>query len=467
MKRVENNDDWTLMCPNECPGLSECWGEKFEELYTKYERENKGRVKIKAQKLWNAIIESQIETGTPYMVYKDHCNRKSNQQNLGTIKSSNLCTEIIQYTSPNEIAVCNLASIGLSKFVKVDNTFDYESLLKVTKVITKNLNNVIDLNYYPVNEARVSNMKHRPIGIGVQGLADTFMKMKINYESKEALEINEKIFETIYFGALTMSNELAEIKCPYETFPGSPLSKGILQFDMWKKDVKSSNYDWDGLRKKIIEKGVRNSLLVAPMPTASTSQILGNNESFEPYTSNLYIRRVLAGEFICINPHLVEDLIKCGLWKSSVKTQIMSNNGSVQKIKEIPDDLKKLYKTVWEISQKSMINLAISRAPFIDQSQSLNIYLTDCSTAKITTMHFYGWKNGLKTGMYYLRSQPAVDAIKFTLNVEELLKATDGNDTDKVLKVLSSNPAEIKQEVVVKEIKKKDKEDEICISCQG
>ena len=467
MKRVENNDDWTLMCPNECPGLSECWGEKFEELYTKYERENKGRVKIKAQKLWNAIIESQIETGTPYMVYKDHCNRKSNQQNLGTIKSSNLCTEIIQYTSPNEIAVCNLASIGLSKFVKVDNTFDYESLLKVTKVITKNLNNVIDLNYYPVNEARVSNMKHRPIGIGVQGLADTFMKMKINYESKEALEINEKIFETIYFGALTMSNELAEIKCPYETFPGSPLSKGILQFDMWKKDVKSSNYDWDGLRKKIIEKGVRNSLLVAPMPTASTSQILGNNESFEPYTSNLYIRRVLAGEFICINPHLVEDLIKCGLWKSSVKTQIMSNNGSVQKIKEIPDDLKKLYKTVWEISQKSMINLAISRAPFIDQSQSLNIYLTDCSTEKITTMHFYGWKNCLKTGMYYLRSQPAVDAIKFTLNVEELLKATDGNDTDKVLKVLSSNPAEIKQEVVVKEIKKKDKEDEICISCQG
>jgi ribonucleoside-diphosphate reductase subunit M1 len=466
MQRVERNEDWTLMCPNECPGLSDCWGEEFERLYTKYEKENKGRVTIKAQKLWNAIIESQIETGTPYMVYKDHCNRKSNHQNLGTIKSSNLCTEIIQYTSPDEVAVCNLASISLAKYVKEDRTFDFESLLKITKIITKNLNNVIDLNYYPVIEAKTSNHRHRPIGIGVQGLADTFMKMKISFESKEALEINEKIFETIYFGALTMSNELAVIHGSYETFNGSPVSKGILQFDMWNKDMSNSTYDWNSLRKRIVEKGVRNSLLVAPMPTASTSQILGNNESFEPYTSNLYIRRVLAGEFICINPHLVEDLIKNDLWKSSIKTQIMSNNGSIQKIKEIPDELKRLYKTVWEIPQKTMINLAIARSPFIDQSQSLNIYLSDASTAKISTMHFYGWKNGLKTGMYYLRSQPAVDAIKFTLNVEELLKATDGNDTDKAIKLLGSNIPE-KKDSVRSEVVNNNKEDEVCISCSG
>ena len=454
------------MCPNECPGLSECWGEEFEKLYTRYERENKGRVTIKAQKLWNAIIESQIETGTPYMVYKDHCNRKSNHQNLGTIKSSNLCTEIIQYTSPDEVAVCNLASISLTKYVKEDRTFDFDSLLKVTKIITKNLNNVIDLNFYPVIEAKTSNHRHRPIGIGVQGLADAFMKMKISFESKEALEINEKIFETIYYGALSMSNDLAVIHGPYETFKGSPVSKGILQFDMWNKDMNNSTYDWNDLRKRIIEKGVRNSLLVAPMPTASTSQILGNNESFEPYTSNLYIRRVLAGEFICINPHLVEDLIKNDLWKSTIKTQIMSNNGSIQKIKEIPDELKRLYKTVWEIPQKTMINLAISRSPFIDQSQSLNIYLSDASTAKISTMHFYGWKNGLKTGMYYLRSQPAVDAIKFTLNVEELLKATDGNDTDKAIELLGSNIPE-KKESVVSGVVNNNKEDEVCISCSG
>ena len=470
MQRVEKNEDWTLMCPNECPGMSDCWGEEFEKLYTKYEREGKGRQTIKAQKLWNAIIESQIESGTPYMVYKDHCNRKSNHQNLGTIKSSNLCTEIIQYTSPDEVAVCNLASISLPKFVKDDLSFDYEELLKVTKIITRNLNNVIDLNYYPVPEAKNSNHRHRPIGIGVQGLADAFMKMKISFESKEAVEVNDKIFETIYFGALTRSCELSEKFGPYDSFKGSPVSKGILQFDMWNRDMSNSNYDWNSLRKKIIEKGVRNSLLVAPMPTASTSQILGNNESFEPYTSNLYVRRVLAGEFVCINPHLVQDLIKNDLWKSSIKTQIMSNNGSVQKIKEIPDELKKLYKTVWEIPQKTMINLAIGRAAFIDQSQSLNIYLSDANTAKISTMHFYGWKNGLKTGMYYLRSQPAVDAIKFTLNVEELLKATESNDTDKVLKVLNSKVEEKKIETNSEkpsEIVKINKEDEVCTSCSG
>jgi ribonucleoside-diphosphate reductase alpha subunit len=470
MKRVEKNEDWTLMCPNECPGLSDLWGEEFEQLYTKYESEKRGRKTVKAQAVWFAIIESQIETGTPYMLYKDHCNRKSNQQNLGTIKSSNLCTEIIEFTSKDEIAVCNLASISLQKFVIDENTFDFESLEKVVKVITHNLNNVIDINLYPLEEARNSNLRHRPIGIGVQGLADTFMRMRIPFESERALELNEQIFETIYFGALTKSCELAQLKGSYQTYQGSPISKGVLQYDMWNK-TPSKRHNWQGLKENINKYGVRNSLLIAPMPTASTSQILGNNESFEPYTSNLYIRRVLAGEFVCINPHLVRDLIKLNLWNSSIKTQIIANNGSVQKINSIPEEIRKLYKTVWEISQKTIINLAISRAPYIDQSQSLNIHLSNANTSSISTMHFYGWKAGLKTGMYYLRSRPAVDAIKFTLNMEELLNATDKNDTEKVLHALSHAPTEqgsdskdTKKDVLVV---KKDEKDEVCVSCSG
>lgn len=470
MKRVEQNEDWTLMCPDECPGLSDVWGEDFEKLYTKYESEKKGRKSVKAQSIWFAIIESQIETGTPYMLYKDSCNRKSNQQNLGTIKSSNLCTEIIEYTSKDEIAVCNLASISLQKFVLDENTFDFESLENVVKVMTQNLNNIIDINYYPLEEARNSNLRHRPIGIGVQGLADAFMKMKIPFESEKALDLNEKIFETIYFSALTKSNELAEIHGHYKTYPGSPVSKGILQYDMWGK-TPSKRHDWVKLKENIRKHGVRNSLLIAPMPTASTSQILGNNESFEPYTSNLYLRRVLAGEFVCINPHLVRDLIRINLWNSSIKTQIIANNGSVQKITQIPEDIRKLYKTVWEISQKAIINLAISRSPYIDQSQSLNIHLSNANTSSISTMHFYGWKAGLKTGMYYLRSRPAVDAIKFTLNMEELLNATDKNDTEKALKALNTSqiePGKTKEKtndeakVVVQ-----NQEHEVCVSCSG
>ena len=470
MKRVEQNEDWTLMCPDECPGLSDVWGEDFEKLYTKYESEKKGRKSVKAQSIWFAIIESQIETGTPYMLYKDSCNRKSNQQNLGTIKSSNLCTEIIEYTSKDEIAVCNLASISLQKFVLDENTFDFESLENVVKVMTQNLNNIIDINYYPLEEARNSNLRHRPIGIGVQGLADAFMKMKIPFESEKALDLNEKIFETIYFSALTKSNELAEIHGHYKTYPDSPVSKGILQYDMWGK-TPSKRHDWVKLKENIRKHGVRNSLLIAPMPTASTSQILGNNESFEPYTSNLYLRRVLAGEFVCINPHLVRDLIRINLWNSSIKTQIIANNGSVQKITQIPEDIRKLYKTVWEISQKAIINLAISRSPYIDQSQSLNIHLSNANTSSISTMHFYGWKAGLKTGMYYLRSRPAVDAIKFTLNMEELLNATDKNDTEKALKALNTSqiePGKTKEKtndeakVVVQ-----NQEHEVCVSCSG
>jgi ribonucleoside-diphosphate reductase alpha subunit len=484
MRRVESNENWTLMCPNECPGLSDVYGEEFERLYTHYEQTGKGRKEIKAQQLWSAIIESQTETGTPYMLYKDHANRKSNQKNLGTIKCSNLCTEIMEYTSPEEVAVCNLASISLPKFVRSDKTFDYEALEKVTRVITRNLNKVIDLNYYPVEEARYSNFKHRPIGIGVQGFADAFLKMRICFESDESMETNEKIFETIYYSAVSESLELAKKFGPYESFKGSPVSQGLLQFDMWDK-TPSDRYDWNTLKEEIKKYGVRNSLLIAPMPTASTSQILGNNESFEPYTSNIYIRRVLSGEFVMINSHLVKDLISIDLWNSSVKTQIIANNGSIQKIKEIPDNLKKLYKTVWEISQKKIIDLAVGRAPFIDQSQSLNIHLADPSFSKITSMHFYAWKVGLKTGMYYLRSRPAVDAIKFTLNVEELLKATDANDCDSVLQCLSKqqdsdNKENMKNNENIKNSKNgsmngnghlkeliKVEEPEVCINCSG
>ena len=414
MKRVEENGDWTLMCPNECPGLSEAYGKKFEKLYNKYESEGKGRKKIKAQELWFKILESQIETGTPYMLYKDAANEKSNQKNLGTIKSSNLCTEIIEYTAHDEVAVCNLASIALPKFV-VDGKFDHEKLFKVTYRVTKNLDKVIDANYYPVPEARNSNMRHRPIGIGVQGLADAFILMRHAFDSPEAKQLNKEIFETIYYAALTASKDLAIENGPYETWKGSPISKGVFQFDMWK--VKPTDrWEWDLLREEVKKHGVRNSLLLAPMPTASTAQILGNNECFEPYTSNIYTRRVLSGEFIIVNKHLLRDLVKLGIWNDRLKNKLMASNGSIQKIDEIPDNIKELYKTAWEISQKEILDMAADRGAYIDQSQSLNIFMENANFAKLTSMHFYGWKAGLKTGMYYLRTKSATDAIKFTLD---------------------------------------------------
>jgi ribonucleoside-diphosphate reductase alpha subunit len=378
MQRVEKDEEWTLMCPNECPGLFECWGEKFEKLYTDYEKAGKGRKSIKAQWLWNQIIDSQIETGTPYMLYKDACNGKSNQQNLGTIKSSNLCTEIVEYTDKDEVAVCNLASISLSKFTDYETKkFDYEYLHKVTKRVTKNLNTVIDRNYYPIPEAKNSNMRHRPIGIGVQGLADALQKMQIAFEDEEALKVNTMIFETIYHAAMETSMEIAQQQGPYETFKGSPLSEGKFQFDLWNEKPYTDRYDWDKLKADVMKHGARNSLLVAPMPTASTSQILGNNESFEPFTSNIYTRRVLSGEYICVNKHLVRDLTQMGMWTSSIKNRIIADNGSVQNISEIPERTRNIYKTVWEIPQKSLMNLAVSRGPYICQSQSLNLYLAN------------------------------------------------------------------------------------------
>ena len=416
MQRVEENGDWTLMCPNECPGLADVHGKDFEKLYKKYESEGKGRKSIKAQELWFKILESQIETGTPYMLYKDAANEKSNQKNLGTIKSSNLCTEIIEYTAPDEVAVCNLASIALPKFV-IDGKFDHEKLFKVAYRVTKNLDKVIDANYYPVAEARNSNMRHRPIGIGVQGLADTFILLRQAFESAEAKQLNKDIFETIYYAALTASKDLAIENGPYESYKGSPVSKGILQFDMW--NVKpSERWEWDLLRDEIKKNGVRNSLLLAPMPTASTAQILGNNECFEPYTSNIYTRRVLSGEFIIVNKHLLRDLVKLGIWDDRLKNKLMASNGSIQNIEEIPENIKNLYKTAWEISQKVLLDMAADRGAFIDQSQSLNIFMENANFAKLTSMHFYGWKAGLKTGMYYLRTKSATDAIKFTLDKE-------------------------------------------------
>ena len=418
MQRVEENGDWTLMCPNECPGLADVHGKDFEKLYKKYESEGKGRKAIKAQELWFKILESQIETGTPYMLYKDAANKKSNQKNLGTIKSSNLCTEIIEYTAPDEVAVCNLASIALPKFV-AEGKFDHEKLFKVAYRVTKNLDKVIDANYYPVAEARNSNMRHRPIGIGVQGLADTFILMRQAFESDEAKQLNKDIFETIYYAALTASKDLAIEKGPYESYKGSPVSKGLLQFDMW--NVKpSERWEWDLLRDEIKKNGVRNSLLLAPMPTASTAQILGNNECFEPYTSNIYTRRVLSGEFIIVNKHLLRDLVKLGIWDDRLKNKLMASNGSIQNIDEIPDNIKNLYKTAWEISQKVLLDMAADRGAFIDQSQSLNIFMENANFAKLTSMHFYGWKAGLKTGMYYLRTKSATDAIKFTLDKEAI-----------------------------------------------
>ncbi|GHE56208.1 MULTISPECIES: ribonucleoside-diphosphate reductase subunit alpha [Roseivirga] len=417
MKRVEANEEWTLLCPNECPGLADTYGEEFEKLYEKYEREGKGRQTIKAQDLWFEILESQIETGTPYMLFKDAANKKSNQKNLGTIKSSNLCTEIIEYTAPDEVAVCNLASIALPKFVDEEtNTYDFQKLYDVTYVATKNLNKVIDVNYYPVEEARNSNMRHRPIGLGVQGLADAFILMGYPFESEEARKLNRHIFETIYFAAMTASKDLAKVEGPYETFKGSPVSKGIFQYDMWGVTPDSGLWDWDGLKKEVKKHGVRNSLLVAPMPTASTSQILGNNECFEPYTSNIYTRRTLSGEFVVVNKHLMRDLIKLGLWNSDMKNKLIAAKGSVQAIPEIPQNIKDLYKTVWEISQKAIIDMSADRGAYICQSQSLNIHIQDPNFGKMTSMHFYAWKKGLKTGMYYLRSRAAADAIQFTVD---------------------------------------------------
>lgn len=412
MKRVEENGSWSLFCPNEAPGLADCWGEEFEKLYTKYERDGKARKVIQARELWAAIIDSQIETGNPYMLYKDACNSKSNQQNLGTIKSSNLCTEIIEYTSPDEIAVCNLASIALPRFVE-DGKFDHQKLFEVTYTITKNLNKIIDRNYYPVAEARNSNMRHRPIGIGVQGLADAFILMRFPFDSPEAIQLNKEIHETIYYASMTASKDLSKIDGPYESYAGSPVSKGIFQFDMWGV-TPSPRWEWDILKEEVKTHGVRNSLLLAPMPTASTSQILGNNECFEPYTSNIYSRRVLSGEFVIVNKHLLKDLVKLGIWNDKLKNKIIVANGSVQNISEIPDNIKALYKTVWEISQKVIINMAADRGAYICQSQSLNLFVQDANFAKLSSMHFYGWKAGLKTGMYYLRTKAAADAIKFT-----------------------------------------------------
>ncbi len=415
MKRVESNGDWTLMCPNECPGLSDTHSAEFEALYMKYEAEGKGRKTIKAQDLWFKILESQIETGTPYMLYKDAANAKSNQQNLGTIKSSNLCTEIIEYTAPDEVAVCNLASLALPKFVTEDGQFDHNKLFEVTYQATVNLNRIIDGNYYPVEEAKNSNMRHRPIGLGVQGLADAFIMMRFPFESPEAKQLNAEIFETIYYAAMTASKDLAKKEGAYETFQGSPLSKGVFQFDMWNV-TPSTRWEWDVLRKEVMEFGARNSLLLAPMPTASTAQILGNNECFEPYTSNIYTRRVLSGEFIIVNKHLLKDLVKEGLWNKDMRSKLMASNGSVQNIVEIPAHLKALYKTAWEISQKAIVDLAADRGAYICQSQSLNIFMENANFGKLTSMHFYGWKQGLKTGMYYLRTKAATDAIKFTVD---------------------------------------------------
>ncbi|MCU0352817.1 MAG: ribonucleoside-diphosphate reductase subunit alpha [Cytophagales bacterium] len=414
MKRVEENSTWTLMCPHECPGLADTYGDEFEALYEKYEREGKGRKTIKAQDLWFEIIESQIETGTPYMLFKDHANRKSNQKNLGTIKSSNLCTEIMEYTSRDEVAVCNLASIALPKFVE-DGRFNYQKLYDVTKVVTRNLNKIIDINFYPVPEAERSNKRHRPIGIGIQGLADTFIQLRMPFESDEARGLNEDIFETIYFAAMTASMELAKEQGAYETFKGSPLSKGIFQFDMWNVTPKSNRWDWNALRADVKKHGARNSLLLAPMPTASTSQILGNNECFEPYTSNIYTRRVLSGEFAVVNKHLLKDLVRLGLWNNQMRDAIIAGKGSIQHIGEIPQHIKDLYKTVWEIKQKAIIEMAADRGAYICQSQSLNLHVQDPNFGKLTSMHFYAWKKGLKTGMYYLRTKAAVDAVQFTL----------------------------------------------------
>ena len=413
MNRVKEEGDWSLFCPNEAPGLADCYGKEFEALYTRYEEEGRARKVIIARDLWAAVLDSQIETGNPYMLYKDACNEKSNQKNLGTIKSSNLCTEIIEYTSSDEIAVCNLASIALPRFV-IDGKFDHQKLFEITYVITENLNKIIDRNYYPVAEARNSNMRHRPIGIGVQGLADTFMLLRMAFDSDDARTLNKEIHETIYYAAMTASKDLAKLEGPYQTYQGSPVSQGIFQFDMWGV-TPSPRWEWDILKEEVMKHGVRNSLLLAPMPTASTSQILGNNECFEPYTSNIYTRRVLSGEFVIVNKHLLKDLVKLGIWNDKLKNKVIAANGSVQDIDEVPQNIKEIYKTVWEISQKAIIDMAADRGAYICQSQSLNLFIQNPNFAKLTSMHFYAWGKGLKTGMYYLRTKAAADAIKFTV----------------------------------------------------
>ena len=417
MRRVEQGGQWSLFCPNECPGLSDVWGDEYVKLYEQYEKDGKARQVIPAQKLWFAIMDSQIETGTPYMLYKDACNSKSNQQNLGTIKQSNLCTEIVEYTSPDEIAVCNLASIALPRFV-LNNKFNHELLYDVTYHATINLNRVIDKNFYPVPEAKNSNMKHRPIGLGVQGLADVFMMLKMSFDSIEARELNKHIFETMYYAAMSASVDLAKTYGHYQSYEGSPLSQGKFQFDLWGV-TPSDRWDWDSLRSKLAKYGARNSLLLAPMPTASTAQILGNNECFEPYTTNIYSRRVLSGEFAIVNQHLVKDLTERNLWDDKMKNYIIAANGSVQNIPNFPEDLKPIYKTVWEISMRSLIDMAADRGAFICQSQSFNVFMTAATASKLTSMHFYGWKKGLKTGMYYLRTRPAANAIQFTVDISD------------------------------------------------
>jgi len=425
MQRVEENARWSLFDPNEAPRLYDTYGDEFAALYQQYEKEGKFRKQVKARDLWNAILEAQIETGTPYMCYKDAANEKSNQKNIGVIRSSNLCTEIMEYTSADEVAVCNLASLALPRFVS-ENGFDFQKLYEVTKIVTRNLNKVIDWNYYPVPETENSNFKHRPIGLGVQGLADVFLLLRMPFESEKARQLNKDIFETIYYAAMESSMELAKEEGAYESFKGSPLSEGKFQFDLW--NVKPSDgWDWKGLRKNVMEFGVRNSLLVAPMPTASTSQILGNNECFEPYTSNVYNRRVLSGEFVVVNKHLLKDLIELNLWDARMKNRLIAENGSVQNIEEIPADLKELYKTVWEIKQKTVIDMAADRGAFICQSQSLNLFMAEPNMAKLTSMHFYAWKNGLKTGMYYLRTKAAADAIKFTV---ETVQSSEDKEVD-------------------------------------
>lgn len=434
MRRVENGEMWSLMCPHSCPGLFDTWGEEFEKLYESYEAEGRFMRQVKAQDLWFAIIEAQVETGTPYMLYKDACNRKSNQQNLGTIRCSNLCTEIVEYSSKDEVAVCNLASIALNMFVKPNRKeYDFEKLKEVAKTVTKNLNKIIDVNFYPIPEAKRSNMRHRPIGIGIQGLADAFILLRMPFESEEAQKLNQQIFESIYYGALEASCELAEKLGPYETYEGSPVSKGILQYDMWDK-TPTGLWNWDELKLKIAKHGVRNSLLLAPMPTASTAQILGNNESFEPYTSNVYNRRVLSGEFQVVNHHLIKDLTEQNLWDDDMKNQIIANNGSIQSIEIIPLEIRNIYKTVWEISVKHQIQMAADRGAFIDQSQSFNIHVAEPNYGKLTSIHFHGWKMGLKTGMYYLRTKPAANAIQFTVDKKRLAPTTsngpqNGNST--------------------------------------
>ena len=476
MRRVEEDSTWTLMCPNECPGLYDSHGDEFEKKYLDYEKNNKGRKTIQARELWEKILESQIETGTPYMLYKDAANRKSNQQNLGTIRSSNLCTEILEYTSPDEVAVCNLASIALPMFIK-DGAFDHQGLYDVTVRATKNLNKVIDRNYYPIKEAENSNFRHRPIGLGVQGLADTFIKLRMPFTSDEAKTLNQEIFETLYFASMTASKDVAKDEGPYESYKGSPISKGEFQHNLWgiKDSELSGRWDWAALRKEVKKHGVRNSLLVAPMPTASTSQILGNNECFEPYTSNIYTRRVLSGEFIVVNKHLLEDLVNLGLWDEDLKQELMRANGSVQQIDNIPDDIKELYKTAWELSMKDIIDMSRQRGYFIDQSQSLNLFMEGATMAKLTSMHFYAWKSGLKTGMYYLRTKSAVDAIKFTLDKKEeekvpktataAITASAANvapkAAEKPVAVEPLSPVELKEMLA----KSKENEDDDCLMC--